>query len=1089
LPLRGRTVLQPADADAMTDAAAPVALSRLVHDVAQETYKDMHATMDTLGDAELDVRRAKMLDYAMRTRHRIVRLLASVQWWGDYSAFHCSATEVRDASAARAADFENAADSLWSCAQAVRGASAAAPSLTAAAHLLGGSSLFQCLPQLIENVIGLHLPDLPSVTLQSWNDGDDSIMRLGTATRELVRTVLPVGCSVLAWRAAPGDAAVKVGIRGAWDADVIVDRLERDEALLRVLRVTVQVGSDADAVGPLRRSSLAGTSSDRTNELQRSLFSAEEEQRLRALLEERMFWAGSGEQAGYAAVDRLVASGSVPPNPRGDDVLGSADGSNPLRLNNSNTDGGAEPQSGVRTEAEHILRARRMLLALHDCLTHDVAGVFAMEHVRAQASVLQLHSMWRKSNLTAEGTSKSADPRSNVVMTYWSGTVSSASITIAPTTYVERDGTARVVDVKHDPPVLGVEFPQLCLSSVNVETLLLGSMQLRAREILLEVATLCEMRRLTVCNRNVVCDAGRCTIAFALCERGGVEVSIVIPSRALRLRAYGDCASCYAYCHDQPPLGAVDEPAHRTVVEMQKHIETFIRAVKHSTVSCRLLRNGRAGDLAVLSRCPPGMASAEDIRLALEGTPLSKLPPLALLEHFRPSSFLSLRCVDSAAAATLRRSRAPVAIATETFTDEETSVPAEGPAIVSERSWKRMATPDGLLFVQGKRPRLSTLEEGDATQSTSPGVYAAGDDLTNATCVAKANMVSFCVGASLLMRREMLLEALHTRGVVTSVLDNSDNVRLGLYRTAVSVSANPLPVSSAELRLGRNEEWQLTLTLLTNVWDTSTEIDLCGSVSYRSSTRELSFKYAALTAASIDECASDLSRTKSLAAIGDELSAFESKAFELERVTPTLILLLVGSLQVSVAGNTKGYTVTIGSSKSVMQQLARLMEEVINAKGMLQASGDSAGAALGALLEQACPLADAIDFSVPESTGYCNVLLMMCLRARISVVGKSGAKHIVDIDARQRQGVMIIDFARALALKSAAEGRDDRFKDQRASAVLMNFQPVPKWESLLRELVNSRRGKEYHSGAAILVAMTTLGRVLRVLVEACRRGV
>jgi Mediator complex subunit MED14 len=260
----------------------PVPLSRLVHDVAQDAYKDLHATMDTLGDADDAARRAKLLDFAVRTRHRITRLLVAVRWFMDYSAFHQSATVARDASAARSAAAVHAADSLWASAHAARAAAAQPPALAPAAEIL---------PKIIEAVVGLDLDEFSAVHAEA-----PAIFRLGAVTRNRIRGNLPDGVAVLSWRVPPEDTAVRIGVAGVWSADIVLDRLPSPNAFLRILRLAVHVAADVDAGSPMRRRFRASIDQQQSQlkpaaRQGRILFSREQEEPLRQMVEDRMHWS------------------------------------------------------------------------------------------------------------------------------------------------------------------------------------------------------------------------------------------------------------------------------------------------------------------------------------------------------------------------------------------------------------------------------------------------------------------------------------------------------------------------------------------------------------------------------------------------------------------------------------------------------------------------------------------------------------------------------------------------------------------------------------------------------------------------------
>lgn len=1057
-----------ADARAMNEpvgapapAPPPVALSRLVNDVAQETYKDLHATMDTLGDAELEVRRTKMLDYAMRTRHRIVRLLACVQWWGDYSAFHCSATEVRDASVARVANIELTADALWETAHTVRGASATAPSLVAAAQLLGGEALFQCLPQLIENAAGLDVPLLPSVDLKPWNEKDDLVLNLGTRTREFVRDGLPTGCAVLQWRVPPRDAAVRIGVANVWDVDVIADGLNQSEAILRVLRVGIHVGSDEDAVGPLRRRSVAGARLKRLKSEHRSLCSPEEEERLRNLLEERMYLAG------------LV---KVSASPTGNDVE-KAENSDEGAL-----ESGVETSGGSKDEDNHKSRIRSMLLALHNCMSYDIAAAFVMVHVRAQAAALQAHPIWRSCSLGVDGTSKSADPWSPVVIKYWTNLIRPSSVVVAPPAFDEDSSMEGVILAEHSPPVLGKTFPQLRLSMVNIETLLLQSMELRARDLLRELSSFCENDGLIEPNAYQLSHTRRSTLVLNLVPNGGVEVSIVLPSGAVRLNAYGSCAPCGEQADISGSFKFAEDRVFYSLRDMQVHVKEFMQRVKKSTVSVITARNGQAGDLGVLCRCPPGLASAGAKSEVRESMLLADSAPFATLQPQAVNSFLSLRHVeDHSKDSAFRNTSSGFHLSEVASVGEQTSDPER--ELGSRRGLKRDSTGDGLVFYQGQLS--DTLSHEASGSSRTAGDVRGWSGFSRISGAATAQLISFWDDARVQRERDLLVEGLMARGVIESVLDDESETRtlFLLYRTGVTVNANPLAVSTAELRLDRGEGWRLILTLLTDTWSNSSDGMFSSTISFDRAMRQLIFKYPSVSTNYMDVCSADIRATRALVAVADELNHLDSKIFKVEGRQLRQVRVRLENFRIVVgwSASANGYTISMSPVKSGTQQFAQLVEEAMNAEPMKE-SFDGSGALLGKLIEYASPLAVAIAYSVPANSSLCSVRFSMCWRARVTVAGKRGSQHLMDIDARQPQGVMIIDFARALAVKAESGGLGDQ-----RSAERMKYQPVPKWDSVKKELIASQRGKDYHSGAGLMVRMSVLGTVMKALVESSQR--
>jgi hypothetical protein len=1103
---------------AMSPAPAPsVPLFQLVRDVAQDAYKDLHATVDTLSDADADARRAKVLDYAMRTRHRVVRLLASVQWWGEYAGFHNSAGNVRDTSLSRSAAFAHAADSLWSSAQVARGAASVSPALAPAAHILGGQALFRRLPKVLEAAVGLDLAEFASVDPASDGDAGDAIVRLGTATRNLVRSVLPSDCAVLAWRVPPRQAAVRVGVINAWEADVVLDRLEEEAAVLRVLRLAVHVAPDADAVGPMRRSSLA-VQPPVSQTARRALLSPEQEQPLRQMVEDRMLWAG-GSVDERDLVEKPPSQVDAAARPGASDQAATT-----AAAVENNLQAGVESENGdsCRPAAAVAPRARRMLRELERCMTKEVAAIFAMDHVRAQASALHAHPAWRTASLATEGTSNSADPSSPVVVKYWAGTGLPASLTVLPSAEGGPPGRGGIVTVVHEPPVLGVEMPQVCVSSVNVEALVLRSMSERARQLLLAISAHCATSATDRRESETRCSTSRRLLVLALSQSGGIEVSITLKTGAWRTRAFGRVAIADDACASGRRIGWAGDRLFQSLDAVKEAVDVAVRDANDLMKVQSMLRSAQAMDIAALSRFPPGVASGPESR-ANPGNLCGFDPPFLAVESASPTVLLTLSSFDGSPETSIvefaklaegtpsdgRRTEATIngpGIDCEPAKGEdgESVRVGDGAAVVEPRpscgpvdgrgsdgaqrpscrvrSLKRASTKDGLVFVQAKRSRVDPMDtehpgsSGASTVGAVPGVDFCGD-----SCRAMAGLASLWSDTNVRVRRDKLLQALFDRGVVDGVLEGERGFGCPSppTRTLLRVNAYPLPVVSAELRLLGGESWQLHLTLLTDIMDDTAAVGPGDSVSYSSETRELTLRHQDAGAAGVAKCVSDLTRARTLAALMNGVTARSSALYQVVRRSPTSVELCAADMRVGVGLTQGGYRIAIRPLRPVLQQLAQLMEEVLNA------AGKSAGFVLSGLLEQACPLAAAIDMAMPSDPARCRVGFIMCVCARVVLLGQGNATHRVDVDARDSCDVIVTDYARALAVTGDAAAQAVRARPER-----VGYDPVPSWDLLVRELTASGRGRELpqRAGSAVAISMKMLGTVLRAVVDFCRRS-
>lgn len=1073
-----------------------VSLSQLVRDATQDAYKDLHATLDTLQDASPDVRREKILDYAMRTRHRFVRLIACVQWWGDYSAFHCSATDARNASLARTAALAHAADSLWSAAQVSRGAASVAPALRPAGHILGGDTLFRPMPHLIEDAVGITLPQYVPLRGEAKSDEADAIVRLGTATRSAVRGALPAGCRVLHWRVAPSDAAVRIGVEGAWDVDFIIDRLEEEDASLRIFRLAVHVAPDSDALTPMPkrgRRGEDGAASDR-----RLLLSREQELLLRQGLEARMFWAATNP-AQFKEAEREAEEAKEGKEGRVGDQSKIAHASpffNFAAAAVSSADADVHMSDGETVkEKEEVdeklpsARASRMLRVMAKCMSLEIAAVFVMDHVRAQVSALQTAASWRSSKLFADGVTSTADSRRPVLVRYWQNALTPSSITVKPGS----DDVSVISCVLHEPPVLGCEMPQLCTSAVNVEALLVDSMRKRARQQLRGLYEACGD---TVFQRRL-CDAAGSEDPVLLFESpltGGVELSIALKTGAFNWRLYGGVAASSKALSGLTEQVRWPRDGHfKSLTSASSVVLKFLATVKNVLHLQTLSRSLKAADMVSMTHQPPGLASSVDSRF-LGAHSSSFQPPFLAVESWKSNVFAPITLFDDDPDQKLVTSVEPSEEGKVDRTDRvvrrfgvgRTRNPAVAPvagADVSDKcppqvsSLRQVDAGGGVVFLLGKRHLLNSFL-GDERDGRPKKARMCAKDLTelmmNGSGCAAAAASSFCEITALSLRRDEILQALVDMNICDGVIeDDRLSSRRGTpHRTLVHVVADPLPVSSAELLLLGNNFWELRLTLSSDVFDSVDPVGAGEAVSYSARTQELVFHHEGLSPGILSQCRFNLYRSRCMCSL---ISGVDASAYEVGKQTLASLELRIEQSTMSVVFTSSGFRVLLRPAKPVLERAGQLMEELLNSSKL------SAGAVLKDLLLQVCPLAVSIASAVPEDPNICRVGFPMCLRARLVFRGGRDDKKTygIDIDARNITRVTITDLARYL------ESNADAAAQQRGAGQI-GYEKVPGWENMLARLAEEGDGEGVNVGAAVVVSISSIAKVLSMVVASTR---
>lgn len=385
-------------------AEAP--LSRLTHDVVQDTYRALHALLDSLSETAPPDRPKRLLDFFMNMRHRFARLLVIVRWFMSYSAFHGSANATRDLAFNHANTYTMDADTLYYALTTLRRFNTPPCALADASHILASSNYLFRLPRIIESSIGINVatsPHMKSVPLLAapetetapgeqrpsklerptlkrnaadmvdtdendddvvvYEDDDDddddvdddddddvteeALERLKLHTRRVVNDHLPRGVCIIREGVAPKGVAVRIGVPKAWSADVILDSLPPQTAsCIRLLSFRILVDGSPDAPTLMHSRQRA---KERALPLAKYHVSP-----LREMLDDRMRWA--------------CIVNPADPNP-----------------------------------PSFAKRMRAALHSLSSALSLEFCGAMTMAHVREQVGALMMSRTWRDSELTASG--------------------------------------------------------------------------------------------------------------------------------------------------------------------------------------------------------------------------------------------------------------------------------------------------------------------------------------------------------------------------------------------------------------------------------------------------------------------------------------------------------------------------------------------------------------------------------------------------------------------------------------------------------------------------------------------------------------
>lgn len=1043
-----------------------VPISRLGHDVVQASYKDLHSTIDTLADVDYAARRQRLLEFTLRVRHRIARLLVAVRWFMDYSAFHQSASTARNFSVMQSLAFMDAADSLWSSAHASRAAGAIPASLNPAAEIMGGHMMFRRLPRLIETAVGLDMEhDVAGCNMVS-EAHIDGIFRLGSATRNVVRMALPQGIAVDAWHTGPMKVGVRIGLPPTWTADVVLDTLQVEHAHLRILKISLNVASHADALGRMKSSWHALN----TVSLQqaRSLFDRDQDEQLKRMIEDRMNLAISSQQHllmnNWKELDASDNFASSPNHQSSSSVWG---------------------------------RFKLMLSVLSNIMSFDVAAKFAMDHIRTQAAILPLHVAWRNCGLQVHGVDSQATSDRAVVVRYWLQSFAHASVSFVPGAArpVTENGedmffaknqhcfrVLHVVHVKHDPPIFGMKKRDLDLSAIDVEDVLLSAASERAAGLISELERCCAntfvQARMHFQPGAVM---GKKTLQVEFSRGIGVNISVSTKTGAWYLSPYGICLRDFS---ESNFLWATDRQFPSFNV-LQDTVTRYCERFASYCVGGAIARSAYALDIGACFRRPTDLVFSRGQVDHAAGP-----SPLVSLEKIAPTNFMTLVPRESSPNEFSWLEDEDDSDKSDSIadcTDRAQEVELRSSSLKkSKRSWpatvlqkqvralpaKRASTADLTMRCTSKRPRRCSLNDDDDSLEAHD---VSRPDITSFS--ARSMSTLYCVWSEKRLEkiRDVMLRWLSEQGILTSIEPILDEeAPRPPVRTAVVLATDPIPVLCAELLLREDNSWEIQLTVLTDFLD---DCSLArGTVVYSSEQRTVSFRYPAVTRESVTCFQRDLARVRACALLIQGISAASSSTFSIVQRNPKFLQVKVGGSVVSVVLDKEGFRVIARPARSIVNEhLASLIEEV------LDETGYGAGVVFASVVEHVFPLALAIEQALPRDSSSWRLRFSMCLKARILLKGASpNVTHAVDVDCRAKGGVLVTDFARALSLAPR-----ETASNLGANAI---HKQIPKWDLIVGRVTASGAGTEMHSGSTVAVTMLILPKVLRAIVAASQRG-
>lgn len=1003
---------------------AEVALSRLTHDVVQNTYKELLALLDSLSDAPADEKRQRFLDFLLTSRHRFARLLVSVRWFMSYSAFHSSAQVTHNMALTRSQTYTYDADRLHEIRGISHFAAALPPALPQAAEILGASRFFNRLPRIIENSIGLDLahshsksarnpPPANSSTIDAKHppadqSGDSSssvdeditkeaVERLTVTARRVITDCLPSGVSIIQPDNNQPSLPLRVGVPDVWSADIFLTSLKETEAQIIVHAIQLCVDGHPDVPTVIR-------STRRSMERPVPLRTVNQYE-LRNYLNQRI----------------QLRLGLVPP------------------------------------ESTFDQRMKLSLRSLSLATSVECCGALVMSHVRAQGVAMMNSLRWRVAGLNIEG--RFADPKKKqpIYMSYWPKSHLRASVTFRTLKSVdesdpEKSAAAiqRVIDIRHEPalPARNANVT-LRVASIDLQKLLITSGRLRAVHELESIIARCRTY-FDDCVSLKIVPRGPTSIALAVNFNGGdacLVIGFSLMSGGIFAAVYGLIQSLLSQKRE---LGeGLNNSLWTGERFFKKGTDGVWAVVKVLVNECKTLvelyarmRSVWASGGGAMMGWPPGQANVERPTMRVGETTKRINAPLAMIERKRPRSFMTLGSVacDS----------------------EDWMVGGEN----GERKRAKGQNGAGLNFCVSDE--LLFFEARASNGLMSPSEYEGGGNSGR----GMAALAELRHDVDWRVRRDALLNVLLKHNIIMSWTHEGGGDKV--YEANVQLRMMPIVIEKAVVRVLGEGGWRLRLTLKEDIFaDTRFAHGL--ESSYYAKRRILDFCYMTMSKTDMRSCAREVMRARTAATIASGLKG-PNKDFKVLEQTHRQVMVEAHGLLLNVGLGMTGIEIdTWPVNEFLRVKLLPLVEE------LLGESRKDMGKVFNGLLRLSLPMGLQLEQVMAVDGIVKHVKFLTVLRARMVMVVKQKDGKVaygLDVDLRKADGsVVLSDAERVRKLKAASLGHPGNSGSEGGSGG-MDLLVIPIWETILSKMVSKGFAKAMNERSGMQIDLQLLAKVM-----------
>ncbi|KAI0565103.1 Mediator complex subunit MED14 [Gracilaria domingensis] len=1030
-----------------------VPLSRLTHDVVQNSYKELHALLDSLADYEPEDRQSRLLDAVLKIRHRFARLSATVKWYMAYSAFHSSARLARNVCQERSTVFTLDADTLFQVSANARAAADHPCAVQEAAQVLGGIPSFSRVPKIVESAIGLDTKrDLSTISRLFFAPSAARHKQCPSREPNDINNAENTRMLMDAVQTGVGSKTTTGSSSFESDLDVL-KKPWKDSKLVSADSTTSDYEDEADEA--VTKESIERLRMTTRNVICASL--PDGVKLIKAGVDPCAVAVRIGVPDAWTAdviLDKLKLDHAfvvllrfdilVDSHPDAPSAIRSKfhDRERPVPLRAEHKEPLRQMLSDRMLWAYEEARSKddpnpvpSMLLCLCQAMSFECCGMLAMSHVRAQTFAFHSTQLWKSVDIAFSGVGADKQSNSPVQIRYWLRSHMRSAMTISSVNGQElKSLTSSILRVEHDSELpVGAFDASFSVKSINMEVLLLKCCRIRAIHELQRIREAVQPK----VSKDVtisINSSGRATASLVVHfnEQGvGIVYGIALKAGSFFVQTKGPLSSALsrsdALAEDvrkklwDGQKFFAENPSDSSRV-LQELISRATKLIQRETT----VRNAMGGGNDVVVGWLPGATSVEEPE-ASKGDKRVR-PPLVAIERKRPRRFMTLASVAN-----------------------EEDEPFVYPGLSTSKRARSMplvfsTSSDSYAFIQGRCTHPENVPNWTNELQNSAGVMG------NWTCMKTV--------IDLRIRRDNLLRELEVLKLANP-LDGDFQLK-SPHRTPLKVKVSPMEVENAHLIIRENGGWEIVLTLANEQFE---ELNCRGQiVSYCPRIRVLRFRYPDHNPRTAYDFARDLLRARTAAALANGLNT-NSSAYRMVRKLPT---------HVEVQSN--GISFVVGLGKRVVEVEATPSHSLITyqfipfAEEILQESAMDMGKRFGELLEMSLPMVLRIQSALPADPTVYKVRFSNALKARVMFGTANRNAFAIDVDARHEKGhVTIFDVARA------------RQSIQRADSSSNPYAIIPVWPQIVNGLVEKRAGRVLYEGVAVRISVVILDRILSLI--------